>query len=60
MLKFPKTVRTIWCAGRNYKDHALELKNPLPKEPLFFLKPPSSIIFPPGPILLPKVIKEII
>ena len=30
--------------GRNYVEHAKEMGNPMPKEPLLFLKPPSSII----------------
>lgn len=34
----------IVCAGRNYRDHAKELGNDVPKEPLLFLKPPSSVI----------------
>ena len=34
----------IVCVGRNYADHAKELGNDVPKEPLIFLKPPSSII----------------
>jgi 2-keto-4-pentenoate hydratase/2-oxohepta-3-ene-1,7-dioic acid hydratase in catechol pathway len=34
----------IICIGRNYSDHAKELNNELPKEPLFFLKPDSSIL----------------
>jgi 2-keto-4-pentenoate hydratase/2-oxohepta-3-ene-1,7-dioic acid hydratase in catechol pathway len=34
----------IVCVGRNYRDHAAELGNELPKEPLIFLKPPSSLI----------------
>ncbi|MCB0370074.1 MAG: fumarylacetoacetate hydrolase family protein [Bdellovibrionales bacterium] len=29
---------TIWCVGRNYIDHAKELGNEVPKEPLFFIK----------------------
>ncbi|MFB6307332.1 MAG: fumarylacetoacetate hydrolase family protein, partial [Flavobacteriales bacterium] len=29
----------IICIGRNYKDHAKELENSLPKEPVFFIKP---------------------
>jgi len=33
----------IICIGRNYLDHAIELGNILPKEPLFFLKPDSAI-----------------
>lgn len=34
----------IVCIGRNYVDHAKELGNDVPAEPLIFLKPPSSII----------------
>jgi 2-keto-4-pentenoate hydratase/2-oxohepta-3-ene-1,7-dioic acid hydratase in catechol pathway len=30
--------------GRNYRDHAKELGNPLPEEPLVFLKPPTALI----------------
>jgi len=33
----------IICIGRNYIDHANELENKIPKEPLFFLKPDSAI-----------------
>lgn len=39
--------------GRNYKDHAEELGNEMPSEPLLFLKAPSSIIGPRAPIVLP-------
>jgi 2-keto-4-pentenoate hydratase/2-oxohepta-3-ene-1,7-dioic acid hydratase in catechol pathway len=34
----------IACVGRNYREHASELGNEVPKEPLLFFKPPSSII----------------
>ena len=34
----------IVCVGRNYVDHAKELGNDVPTEPLIFLKPPSSLI----------------
>ena len=34
----------IVCVGRNYLEHAKELGNDVPKEPLIFLKPPSSIV----------------
>jgi len=34
----------IICIGRNYKKHAIELNNEVPKEPIFFLKPDSSIL----------------
>jgi 2-keto-4-pentenoate hydratase/2-oxohepta-3-ene-1,7-dioic acid hydratase in catechol pathway len=36
----------IVCVGRNYRDHAAELGNEVPAEPLIFLKPPSSLIGP--------------
>ncbi len=44
----------IVCIGRNYAAHAAELGNQVPKEPLMFLKPPSSIIGPEEAIVLPK------
>lgn len=34
----------IVCIGRNYAEHAKELNNPVPKEPLFFIKPDSAIL----------------
>ncbi len=34
----------IICIGRNYVDHAAELNNKVPSEPLFFLKPDSAIL----------------
>lgn len=42
----------IVCIGRNYAAHAAELGNEIPKEPLMFLKPPSSIVGPQEPIRL--------
>jgi 2-keto-4-pentenoate hydratase/2-oxohepta-3-ene-1,7-dioic acid hydratase in catechol pathway len=45
----------IVCVGRNYRDHAKELGNEVPKEPLIFLKPPSSVIATGDPIELPSV-----
>ena len=49
----------IVCVGRNYPEHAIELGNEVPKEPLIFLKPPSSVIGPDEPILLPDVAKRV-
>ena len=45
----------IVCVGRNYREHAKELGNDVPKEPLIFLKPPSSVIDGGDPIVLPAV-----
>lgn len=39
--------------GRNYRDHAAELGNPMPEEPLIFLKAPSSVVGPGAPVVLP-------
>jgi 2-keto-4-pentenoate hydratase/2-oxohepta-3-ene-1,7-dioic acid hydratase in catechol pathway len=43
----------IVCVGRNYAAHAAELGNEVPKDPLIFLKPPSSIVGPGEPIVVP-------
>lgn len=49
----------IVCVGRNYVDHAKELGNEVPKEPLIFLKPPSSLLGDGQPIVLPAVSKQV-
>lgn len=45
----------IVCIGRNYLDHAKELGNDVPYEPLMFFKPSSSIVYSGAPIVLPSV-----
>ncbi|HJP59311.1 MAG TPA: fumarylacetoacetate hydrolase family protein [Gemmatimonadaceae bacterium] len=58
-----RTIRSrpgkIVCVGRNYVEHAKELGNEVPKEPLIFLKPPSSVIWENEPILLPEMSKRV-
>ena len=49
----------IVCVGRNYAAHARELGNEVPKQPLIFLKPPSSIIRSGESIRLPGVSKQV-
>src|SRR6516165_6000007 len=49
----PVTPSKIVCVGRNYREHAQELGNEVPAEPLLFFKPPSSLLRPGGTILLP-------
>lgn len=44
----------IVCVGRNYSEHAKELGNEVPKEPLLFLKAPSAIICGGEAIIIPK------
>lgn len=55
-LLIPVSPSKIVALGRNYADHAAEFNNQPPKEPLIFLKPPSSLLAPDDPIvLLPEV-----
>jgi 2-keto-4-pentenoate hydratase/2-oxohepta-3-ene-1,7-dioic acid hydratase in catechol pathway len=49
----PVSPSKIVCVGRNYREHAAELGNKMPEEPLLFLKPSSSIIGPGDSIELP-------
>jgi len=49
----PSEPSKIICVGRNYVEHAKELGNEVPKVPLIFMKPPSSIINPNDSIILP-------
>lgn len=55
----PVTPSKIVCIGRNYRDHAAELGNEVPKEPLLFLKAPSSILAPGGAIRIPAISKRV-
>ena len=49
----------IVCVGRNYREHARELGNEVPAEPLIFLKPPSSVIADGAPIVLPPASSQV-
>ena len=49
----------IVCVGRNYVEHAKELGNVVPKEPLIFLKPPSSVVADGQPIELPTMSNQV-
>ena len=49
----------IICIGRNYVEHAKELNNPLPQEPVYFLKPDSCIINNSKPFFYPEFSQEI-
>lgn len=53
-LRAPVNPSKIVCIGRNYAAHAKELGNDPPKEPLLFLKAPSSVIGPGGAVVLPR------
>ncbi len=49
----------IVCVGRNYAEHAKELGNDAPTEPLIFLKPPSSLIASGDHIVYPKASERV-
>jgi 2-keto-4-pentenoate hydratase/2-oxohepta-3-ene-1,7-dioic acid hydratase in catechol pathway len=51
----PVAPSKIVCVGRNYREHAAELGNEVPAEPLLFFKPPSSLIAPGEPIVIPPL-----
>lgn len=55
----PVNPSKILCIGRNYRDHATELGNEVPKEPLLFLKPPSSLLASGGIIRMPALSKRV-
>jgi len=49
----------IVCVGRNYREHAKELGNEVPKDPLIFLKPPSSVVWAGDAIELPPASEKV-
>lgn len=55
----PCSPSKIVCVGRNYAEHAKELGNEVPQEPLIFLKPPSSVIAHGDAIVYPKLSQRV-
>ncbi|MEE9438734.1 MAG: fumarylacetoacetate hydrolase family protein [Saprospiraceae bacterium] len=49
----------IFCIGRNYADHAKELNNPLPDQPMVFMKPPSALLILDRPFFYPEFSNDI-
>jgi 2-keto-4-pentenoate hydratase/2-oxohepta-3-ene-1,7-dioic acid hydratase in catechol pathway len=49
----------IVCVGRNYAEHARELGNEAPSEPLIFLKPPSALSASGDPIVYPPISERV-
>jgi len=49
----------IVCVGRNYREHAAELGNKMPEEPLLFLKAPSALIASGDEIVLPGASQQV-
>ena len=55
----PVTPSKIVCVGRNYMEHAAELGNKMPDEPLLFLKAPSALIGDGDRIELPRASQQV-
>lgn len=49
----------IICVGRNYAEHAAELGNEVPSEPMVFLKPPSAVIGPDDAVVYPAISERV-
>ena len=49
----------IICIGRNYADHAEELNNEVPKEPVIFLKPDTALLPPKSPFFIPDFTNDV-
>ena len=49
----------IICIGRNYREHARELSNPVPEDPVFFFKPDTSILRHNRPFVYPDFSHDI-
>lgn len=49
----------IFCIGRNYVDHAKELNNPVPSEPLVFMKPPTALVVNNKPFFYPDFTRDL-
>jgi len=58
-LLVPVTPSKIVCVGRNYREHAAELGNEVPTEPLLFLKPPSSLLPAGASVERPAISKRV-
>ncbi|MCL6622261.1 MAG: fumarylacetoacetate hydrolase family protein [Syntrophobacterales bacterium] len=55
----PAEPSKIVALALNYRDHAAEFGRPVPEEPLIFLKPPSAVIGPGEPIILPPMSRRV-
>lgn len=49
----------ILCVGRNYREHARELNNPVPDRPMLFLKPSSALLVNDKPFFIPEFSKDV-
>jgi 2-keto-4-pentenoate hydratase/2-oxohepta-3-ene-1,7-dioic acid hydratase in catechol pathway len=49
----------MFCIGRNYAEHAKELGNLIPEEPVIFMKPKSALLQPNAPFYYPEFTNEL-
>lgn len=52
--RFHSAITKVVCVGRNYAEHAKELNNPVPSEPILFIKPESSVVDLTKPFAIPE------
>ncbi|WP_107852636.1 fumarylacetoacetate hydrolase family protein [Oceanimonas marisflavi] len=50
----PYATGKVVCVGRSYREHAAELNNPVPEQPLLFIKPATSLAPLDAPLVLPR------
>lgn len=55
----PVTPGKVICVGLNYRDHAAEMQQELPEEPVLFMKPPSAVIGPGAPVICPEASRQV-
>jgi 2-keto-4-pentenoate hydratase/2-oxohepta-3-ene-1,7-dioic acid hydratase in catechol pathway len=49
----------ILCVGLNFRDHSQEIGQPVPQVPAHFLKPPTAVVGPGDPIVIPRVAEQV-
>ncbi len=55
----PITIPKIICVGRNYAEHAKEMKAEIPASPVLFLKPPSAVVHNHGHVTIPSISRDL-
>jgi 2-keto-4-pentenoate hydratase/2-oxohepta-3-ene-1,7-dioic acid hydratase in catechol pathway len=55
----PVEPRVVMCVGRNYRAHAAEFDNPVPDEPLLFMKPAHAVVGPGADVTYPKLSQRV-
>jgi len=58
-LKAPCNPSKIVCVGLNYRNHAAEMKDRIPEEPVLFIKPSTAVIGPKESIIYPKMSNQV-